>query len=352
MSPIDTIENLSTGIITVSEDLNIIALNSASEAILSSSKARLTNTPFITLLKQPETVLPQITAAIESQTAVTQRSVSLQNNGNDPIQVDMTITPARPDNPKGGVIIELHPVDRIIRISRGQNLLKTTETTHQIIRGLAHEVKNPLGGIRGAAQLLARELDKPEQLEYTEIIIREADRLRALVDRLLGSNKALEKKTLNIHEVLEHVRRLVEAEASRSIEIERDYDPSLPEIMGDRAQLIQAILNIALNAVQACPADSKCHINLRTRVLRQFTIGPVRHRLVCKIDIEDKGPGIDENMLALIFLPMVTGRAEGTGLGLSISQSIVNRHGGLLECQSQPGQTIFTLYLPLELDNE
>jgi two-component system nitrogen regulation sensor histidine kinase GlnL len=351
MAPTDTIDSLSTGVITLDSDLHINAMNSASEAMLSASKARLTGTNFLDLLKDADEVTPQIRAAVEAQTPVTQRSVTLQNNGHEPITADLTITPSRLER-EGGLLIELHPVDRIMRISRGQNLLQTTETTHQIVRGLAHEVKNPLGGIRGAAQLLARELDDPNQLEYTQIIIREADRLRALVDRLLGPNKPLDWLPLNIHEVLEHVRRLLEVETDQNIRIERDYDPSLPEITGDRAQLIQAILNIALNAIQACHHLSECVITLRSRVLRQFTIGAIRHRLVCKIDIEDNGPGINEELMGLIFLPMVTGRAEGTGLGLSISQSIVNRHGGLLECQSKPGATIFSLYLPLELDHD
>ena len=209
-------------------------------------------------------------------------------------------------------------------------------------------MKNPLGGIRGAAQLLARELSSPDQLEYTQIIIREVDRLRALVDQLLGPNKQLEPESLNIHEVLEHVRQLIEAEIDQTISVIRDYDPSLPDLSGDRSQLIQAILNITRNALQACEGQASCKITLRTRVLRQFTIGSNRHKLVCKIDIQDNGPGIPEDMIGLIFLPMVTGRAEGTGLGLSISQSIINRHGGLLECQSEPGNTVFTIYLPLE----
>ena len=348
MAPIDTIDNLSTGVITLNDTFCISGMNSASEAMLSSSNARLAGCHLTSLLSEPENVMPQIQAALDTNTAVTQRGVTLQHNGNEPITVDFTITPARADYPSGGVIVELHPVDRIIRISRGQSLLQTTETTQQIIRGLAHEVKNPLGGIRGAAQLLARELSSPDQLEYTQIIIREVDRLRALVDQLLGPNKQLEPESLNIHEVLEHVRQLIEAEIDQTISVIRDYDPSLPDLSGDRSQLIQAILNITRNALQACEGQASCELTLRTLVLRQFTIGSNRHKLVCKIDIQDNGPGVPEDMIGLIFLPMVTGRAEGTGLGLSISQSIINRHGGLLECQSEPGNTVFTIYLPLE----
>jgi two-component system nitrogen regulation sensor histidine kinase GlnL len=222
------------------------------------------------------------------------------------------------------------------------------ETTREMIRGLAHEIKNPLGGVRGAAQLLARELPAPELAEYTNIIIREADRLRDLVDRLLGPNQQLAAESLNVHEVFEHVRNLIAAETNNRVQLIRDYDPSLPYIHGDRGQLIQAILNIVRNALQASENLDNCVITLRSRVQRQFTIGTERHRLVCRLTIEDNGPGIPDDMLQTIFMPMVTGRAEGTGLGLTIAQSVVTRHGGLLECRSEPGRTRFTIYLPVE----
>ena len=220
-----------------------------------------------------------------------------------------------------------------------------------MIRGLAHEIKNPLGGVRGAAQLLARELPNEELTEYTNIIIREADRLRDLVDRLLGPHRELDSRELNVHEVLEHVHSLISAETNNQITLIRDYDPSIPEILGDRSQLIQAVLNIVRNALQAAPAIDECVITLRSRALRQFTIGSTRHRLVCRIDIEDNGPGVPSDMLQSIFMPMVTGRPEGTGLGLTIAQSIIARHGGMLECTSKPGCTRFTLYLPMEMNH-
>jgi two-component system nitrogen regulation sensor histidine kinase GlnL len=222
------------------------------------------------------------------------------------------------------------------------------ETTKAVIRSLAHEIKNPLAGVRGAAQLLARELPDEGLTEYTEVIIREADRLRDLVDRLLGSQQQLSLHDLNIHEVLEHLRMLLQAETENRITIIRDYDPSLPSLPIDRAQLIQAVLNIMRNALQAAAHIEDCVLTLRTRSQRQFTIGTKRHRLVCRIDISDNGPGVPEELKHAIFIPMVTGRAEGTGLGLAISQSIINRHGGLLECDSSPGNTRFTIYLPME----
>jgi len=238
----------------------------------------------------------------------------------------------------------------VLRISREEQLLAAHETTRAMLRGLAHEIKNPLGGVRGAAQLLARELPEPELEEYTRIIIEEADRLRALVDRMLGPNRRPQLGWVNVHEILEHVRNLVQAEFNGSVSVVRDYDPSLPDLFGDRTQLVQAVLNIARNACEALIESHTASplLTLRTRAQRQFTIGSQRHRLVCRIDLEDNGPGVPENLLSSIFIPMVSGRAEGTGLGLSIAQTIVAQHDGLLECHSRPGETAFNLYLPLE----
>jgi two-component system nitrogen regulation sensor histidine kinase GlnL len=187
--------------------------------------------------------------------------------------------------------------------------------------------------------------------EYTDIIIREADRLRDLVDRLLGPNQQLNLELMNIHEILEHVRNLISAEFGEGATVVRDYDPSLPEFSCDRAQLIQTVLNIMRNALQAAPDADKCEIILRSRSQRQFTIGTTRHRLVCRVDIIDNGPGIPQDIQHNVFAPMVTGRADGTGLGLSIAQSIVSRHGGALEYDGQPGATRFTMYLPMETHN-
>ncbi|MFW5824592.1 MAG: nitrogen regulation protein NR(II), partial [Marinobacter sp.] len=242
-----------------------------------------------------------------------------------------------------------------LRISREEDLLTQQETTRILVRGMAHEIKNPLGGIRGAAQLLDRELDDEDQKEYTQVIIAEADRLRGLVDRMLGPNRALRFAPTNIHEVLERVRTLLEAESRGRLNFRRDYDVSLPEFPGDKEQLIQAFLNIARNAMEAAfeYRDGPCSdepptITFRTRVLRQFTIGQRRHRLVCRVDIIDNGPGIAPDLLQNIFYPMISGRANGTGLGLSITQSIIGQHHGLVECESEPGKTDFIIFLPLE----
>jgi two-component system nitrogen regulation sensor histidine kinase GlnL len=218
---------------------------------------------------------------------------------------------------------------------------------------MAHEIKNPLGGIRGSAQLLERMLDNPELKEYTTIIIEEVDRLRNLVDKMLGPNKLPERLETNIHEVLERVRSLIMVEAAEKLNIIRDYDPSIPEFLADKEQLIQVILNISRNAMQALlskrQVNSPAEITLSTRAVRQFTIGHTKHRLVLHISIIDNGPGIPEDIRESLFLPMVSGRAEGTGLGLSIAQSIINQHQGIIECDSTLGKTHFSIYLPLEL---
>lgn len=223
------------------------------------------------------------------------------------------------------------------------------EASRELIRGLAHEIKNPLGGLRGAAQLLEGELANPEHREYTQVIIREADRLQNLVNRLLGPNRPPDKCALNIHEVVEHVRQLVTAELPPHLHILRDYDPSIPSVHGDREQLIQVLLNIVRNGMQALQSrDGRGFITLRTRTQRQVTIGAVRHRLAIRIDIEDDGPGVPAEMIDRIFYPMVTSRPEGSGLGLPIAHYLVRRHDGMIECRSQPGETVFSIYLPLE----
>tara|TARA_Y100001934_G_C11967953_1_gene592668 strand:- start:14 stop:676 length:663 start_codon:yes stop_codon:yes gene_type:complete len=214
-----------------------------------------------------------------------------------------------------------------------------------MIRGLAHEVKNPLGGIRGAAQLLARELPDAGLSEYTNIIVDETDRLAALVDRLLGPTNQPNRQSSNIHELIERAARLIEAESD--IEIRRDYDPSIPELTIDADMVQQAVLNIARNASQALRAVASPQLRVVTRTERQFTIGTVRHRVVVRIDLIDNGPGVPVELQDQLFYPMISGRADGTGLGLSIAQSIVMRHDGVIEFSSRPGETVFTIILPL-----
>ena len=347
----DILDNISTGIAVLDHDLRVTSLNAAGQALLETSEARCQGQHARCLILQPRAWLESLEQVLASNSPHTSRSISLILHSGQEIHVDVIITPVGDHSGKTGLLVELMAVDRLLKISREESLLHAQETTKAVIRGLAHEIKNPLGGVRGAAQLLARELPDQDLAEYTRVIIREADRLRDLVDRLLGPNQQLDPQPLNIHEILEHVRNLITAESDSRATIIRDYDPSLPEFPGDRAQLIQAVLNIMRNALQMADNPDDCNIILRSRSQRQFTIGTIRHRLVCKVDIIDNGPGVPENMLHAIFAPMVTGRADGTGLGLSIAQSIINRHGGQLECDSNPGQTRFTMYLPMEVEN-
>ena len=232
-------------------------------------------------------------------------------------------------------------------------MLSTQETSRNLVRSLAHEIKNPLGGIRGAAQLLARELSAHsiDFDEYTRIIIDETDRLRNLVDRMLGPHRPVNRKPTNVHEVLERVIKVVRAETSNQLELVRDYDPSIPEIPGDRELLIQSLLNIARNAVQVLlehDLEKDGVITFRTRVQRRYTIGRKQHPLVARISIADNGPGIPPELVKDIFFPMITGRAEGTGLGLAIAQNLIGQHDGIIKCESVPGLTEFSIYLPLD----
>ena len=257
----------------------------------------------------------------------------------------MTISALAGQNSEPEILLELTSLDRLLRITRDEILYSQQNATKELLRGLAHEVKNPLGGLRGAAQLLERELDSFELKEYTRVIIDEADRLQNLVDRLLGPNSVPKKRAVNIHEVLERVRSLVLVEITHGLKIRRDYDTSLPELIADPDMLIQATLNIVRNASQAL--HQKGEITLRTRIERNHTIGHQRYRLVLKVDIIDNGPGIDEAFKEKIFFPMISGRAEGSGLGLSIAQSLIQQHSGIIECHSQPGYTCFSILLPI-----
>ena len=345
------LDNISTGIVALDGKLKVTALNAAGQALLETSETRCIGQHASKLVLQSGEWLEALEQVVASRDPHASRGVSLTLHSGQEIHVDVIITPVVESGEEFSLLVELMAVDRLLKISREESLLHAQETSRAVIRGLAHEIKNPLGGVRGAAQLLARELPNEELAEYTRIIIREADRLRDLVDRLLGPNRQLDRQTLSIHEILEHVRNLIIAESDNRVAIIRDYDPSLPEFPYDRAQLIQAVLNIMRNALQAATNPGKCQILLRSRSQRQFIIGAQLHRLVCRVDIIDNGPGVPQNLLPAVFTPMVTGRADGTGLGLSIAQSIIHLHGGVLECESRPGETRFTFYLPMEINH-
>jgi two-component system nitrogen regulation sensor histidine kinase GlnL len=347
----DILDNLNTAILLLKADLSVSYINAASESLLDISSTRVIGQSIHSLFSEQD-AKPALASAIAKNTVFTRREAVLNLSSGQQITVDYAVTPIsnQGDNTHiTSVLIELQPIDKLLRISRDEEMLSSQHQYQALVRGLAHEIKNPLGGIRGAAQLLAKKLGQDMQ-DYTEVIIEETDRLAKLVDELLGPRNIPNMQPLNIHEVLERVRNLVEAEANHQITVLRDYDPSIPELTGDKEQLIQATLNIARNAMQILFSAEIEHpqMRLKTRALRQFTIGSKLHRLVCQIEISDNGPGITEDLVDSIFLPLVTGRAEGTGLGLSISQSIINQHQGLIECHSLPGNTRFLIHIPLQ----
>ena len=258
--------------------------------------------------------------------------------------VDCRVAPF--DVGDAALLVEITDVTRRSRISRENALLIQHGAGRQMIRQLAHEIKNPLGGIRGAAQLLERQLVEEELTEYTDVVISETDRLAALVDTLLGPGGPPNKQPVNVHELLEYVVRIIEAEEPKKLIFVRDYDPGLPLIDLDRDQVVQAFLNLVRNAAAAL--DGQGTITLRSRAVTNFTIGDKRHRVIASIEIEDDGPGIPPDMQDSVFYPLVTSRPEGTGLGLPAAQELLSRHGGLIEFESRPGRTVFFIRVPLQ----
>lgn len=339
------VDNLTTAVLVLDTALCIRSLNPAAEALLDVSANQVRGLDLRQLLPEAKVLADALARITASGHPLTERDMQLVLPSAAVITVDCVMTPVSEPTAFSGILVELLDLDRHKQISREEQLMCQNESARALVRGLAHEIRNPLGGLRGAAQLLDRELESDELKEYTRIIVDEADRLQALLDRLLGPRTRLNKRAMNIHEVTEHVRALVEAEAPPGVVVDRDYDPSIPELEADPELLIQAALNVVKNAVQAIEGAGR--ILIKTRIHRQYTIGQRRHRLVVRVDVSDNGPGIPEELKALIFYPMVTGRSDGTGLGLSIAQSLVNQHGGLIECHSEPGNTTFSILLPV-----
>lgn len=352
------LDSLSTAVLEADDALRVRYMNPAAEALLAVSRSRALGAPLAEVLFEVDeggNPLEVLRQTLITGHPFTKREARLKV-GFQEIVVDYMVAVLTEPGAKSALLIEMQQMDRLLRISREEALLANHQATRALVRGVAHEIKNPLGGIRGAAQLLARALDADSDLvEYTQVIIEEADRLRALADRMLGPRKLPKLQAVNIHECLERVRTLILAETGTALEIRRDYDISLPELRADPDQLIQSLLNIAGNAKQALlenPSERAPAIVLRTRPMRQFTIGSTRHRLVLRVDITDNGPGIPADMLETIFYPMVSGRAAGTGLGLSIAQDIIHQYHGLIECESRPGATTFSILIPLEQDHD
>ena len=342
-------ENMSTSIMVLDQSMVVQYINPACEMLFEISRRKACGKNWTQLVLESQELTDRMRIAISQGHPFTEREVQLEVYGNRILTVDCSVTPLYEPTAEPNLLVELQYMERQLQISREEYLISQSHAVRALVRGLAHEVKNPLGGLRGAAQLLERELESKELKEYTQIIIDEADRLQDLVDQMLGPRTLPNKDMVNIHSVLERVRTLIKAEVEEGIEIVRDYDPSIPEVYADADQLIQSVLNLVRNAIQAMSGEGR--LELRTRSKRQFTIGHQRYKLVALIEIVDNGPGIPAEILDQIFLPMITGRADGTGLGLSIAQSMINRHNGLIECSSKPGRTVFRILLPLEKMN-
>ena len=339
------LDNIATSIVVVNDVFLIQELNAAAEILFSTSIKKVQSTCFFDLVSLSSIVIEQIQKSLELDRPYTSRETILSVVGKQTHTVDISVTPLVADSQNRYLIIELTEVDRHIRIAREEALLRQQTTTSNIIRGLAHEIKNPLGGLRGAAQLLERELPSDELKEYTRIIIGEADRLQSLINRMTGPVSRPNLAMVNIHEILQYVRQLLMAEDSGHVEFKTDYDPSIPLIYVDRDWMVQAILNIAGNALQA--VNDEGSISFVTRIMRNFTIGSEIYRLVLRIQVIDDGPGISQEMLGTVFYPMITGKEGGTGLGLSIAQTLISQQKGLIECTSEPGRTVFTVLIPI-----
>lgn len=340
----DILDQLTTAVAVLDADADrvfrVAYLNQSAQALFGRSAARAAGRPFAALVADDHASPAALWRVLESGVPFTKRDVALPRAAGA-ARVSYSIAPLS----RTAVVAEFQRLDRFRRIDKNDRHAMLPATLGELARALAHEVKNPLGGIRGAAQLLDRKLDR-EQREYTAVIVAEADRLRDLVDRMLGPVAAPALAPVSVHHVVEHVLKLAQAQTDQ-IAFARDYDPSLPAVDGDFGQLVQAALNVVNNAILALRGVAAPTLTVRTRVLRQFTIGATRHRLVANLDFIDNGPGVPPEIAESIFLPMISGRPEGSGLGLAVAQTILGRHHGYLACESEPGRTVFSFYLPV-----
>ena len=338
---------LATAILVVDARSHVVSLNHAASDLLATSPAAAKGRTLSSLVANGAALEALLARCRAGEEPIALRAFGLlpAARADARYQVDVTLTPLAGALP-GGVLVEIADTTQPSRMTRDSALLVQQGGSRVMARQLAHEIKNPLGGLRGAAQLLERELPSDELREYTRVIIGEADRLCALVDSLLGPARPVRRERINVHEILDRVYRLARAEAPAGVGIERDYDPSLPLLTLDRDLLMQAMLNLARNAVQALAGHGR--LTLRSRALTNATIGTERHRVVASLQFEDDGPGVPPELGETIFYPLVTARAGGTGLGLAVAQDIATRHGGIIEFDSRPGHTVFSLLLPME----
>ena len=342
------LEHLATAIVLLDDNRRIVYTNPSAETIFAFSATQVSGLPIIEVFPDCEILMLAVNSAISQQSPFREHEFTITTHRQNSFSVTCTVTPI--DSPVACLILEFQQMDAQLRIAREERMLIQQQANAELLRNLAHEIRNPLGGLRGAAQLLEHELPSPNLREYTQVIIKEADRLQSLMDRLLIPHRVPKYQSTNIHEVLERVRSLLLAESPKDIRIQRDYDLSLPELIGDREKLIQAVLNIARNAAQAMQSNRtpNSQITFRTRAERQVTLARKRYRVAIKLEIIDNGPGIPADIRDRIFFPLVSGSDGGTGLGLTLAQTFITQHHGMIECESEPGKTCFTILLPIE----
>ena len=343
----DYLENLTTGVVALGPGLQVRYANPAAEQLLGVSRQQLGGRVLTDVVPGLAMLRPLLEKVRDTGQGLSNREVLVADrpDGEPGLALDCALTTFEGAAGNRELLLELADASRRLRIDREKQLLAQLEASRSMVRQLAHELRNPLGGIRGAAQLLERQLDSPAQQDYTSLIIREADRLVGLTTALLGPSHAPRKSLLNIHEQLEHVRQLIVAEGGPEIQVERDYDPSLPLTLLDRDLVVQAMLNLARNALAA--VEGRGRITLRTRVVSNATISHRRYRLAACVEIEDDGPGVPAELRETLFYPLVTGRPGGSGLGLAVAQELVSRHDGLIEYTSRPGRTVFRMLFPI-----
>jgi two-component system nitrogen regulation sensor histidine kinase GlnL len=340
---------LATGVLVVEADGRIGYANQAAEVLLDTSRRHLVGQPAQRLFTDEHQLERLQNAAAAGDLGQQRHNAELRRPLREPLLVQVMASSLDADD--GRLLLEMIEIEQQLRHSREDRQLGLSEANRQLLRNLAHEVRNPLGGIRGAAQLLERELASNEQREFTRVIIAEADRLQSLVDRLLAPHRAPRVVAeYSVHEICERVRAVILAEFPRGLEVQRDYDASVPNGRGDKEQLIQAVLNIVRNAAQALAgriAAGDAQIVLRTRVARHVTIARRHVRLAAELTVIDNGPGVPEQLQDRIFFPLVSGREDGTGLGLTMAQALVLANDGIIEFDSRPGRTAFRVLLAL-----
>ena len=354
-------DQLVTAVLTLDQHGHIQAANAAAESLLAGSARRLHGAPLESLLRYSSIDFELLHHAFKNQQSMSDSDVTWVLHNGTQMTLELVVSPcdlgetyspsvSADDQANGrhqpGQLLELRQVDFIRRLNQEQALQHQLAAAQQLVRGLAHEIKNPLGGIRGAAQLLDAKLGDAQLQEYTQMIMKQADRLRLMVDKLLGPNKPGQRAPANVHQLIERSLQVVAFDHAQAIAIQRNYDPSLPDIIIVEHQIEQAVLNILQNAVQALRAVREPQLVVKTRVAHQETIYGTRYRQCLLISVVDNGPGVDAELKDTLFYPLVSGHEHGTGLGLSIAQSLVHQHAGKIDVNSRPGHTEFTLYLP------